>query len=76
MKKINLVLQSKGGVGKSLFLWFVAQHDKEKSTTFIDLDESTKGKGASEVTVINEDTNKDFFSKFLDSQKQALKSFA
>ena len=49
---------------------------KKKDEDDEDLDESTKGKGASEVTVINEDTNKDFFSKFLDSQKQALKSFA
>ncbi|MEO6288243.1 MAG: hypothetical protein ABIO93_32910 [Dyadobacter sp.] len=41
MKQINLVLQSKGGVGKSLFIWFVAQNQKEQKTNFIDLDEST-----------------------------------
>ncbi len=42
MKHINLVLQAKGGVGKSLFTWFVAQAEKDKKTSFIDLDESTK----------------------------------
>lgn len=41
MKKVSLVIQSKGGVGKSLFLWFVAQLEKEKTSAFIDLDEST-----------------------------------
>ncbi len=30
MKHINLVLQAKGGVGKSLFTWFVAQAEKDK----------------------------------------------
>ncbi|MET3129159.1 hypothetical protein ABID42_004281 [Arcicella rosea] len=42
MKQINLILQAKGGVGKSLFTWFVAQAEKDKKTSFIDLDESTK----------------------------------
>ncbi len=42
MKQINLILQAKGGVGKSLFTWFVAQAEKENKTSFIDLDESTK----------------------------------
>ena len=42
MKQVNLVLQSKGGVGKSLFIWFVAQNQKEEKTNFIDLDESTQ----------------------------------
>jgi len=31
MKQINLILQAKGGVGKSLFTWFVAQAEKIKN---------------------------------------------
>jgi hypothetical protein len=42
MKKVNLILQAKGGVGKSLFTWFVAQAEKDSKTSFIDLDESTQ----------------------------------
>jgi MinD-like ATPase involved in chromosome partitioning or flagellar assembly len=42
MKQVNLILQSKGGVGKSLFMWFVAQKQKAEKTVFIDLDESTQ----------------------------------
>jgi cellulose biosynthesis protein BcsQ len=42
MKQVNLVLQSKGGVGKLLFMWFVAQVEKEAKSAFIDLDESTQ----------------------------------
>jgi hypothetical protein len=41
MKTIHLILQAKGGVGKSLFTWFVAHAEKETKTSFIDLDEST-----------------------------------
>jgi hypothetical protein len=41
MKTIHLILQAKGGVGKSLFTWFVAHVEKETKTSFIDLDEST-----------------------------------
>lgn len=68
MKKINLVLQSKGGVGKSLFLWFVAQHDKEKSTTFIDLDESTKTSSLRLADVVGEKRIKHF--KILNENKK------
>ena len=39
---IQLILQAKGGVGKSLFTWFVAHAEKEIRTSFIDLDESTR----------------------------------
>jgi hypothetical protein len=43
MKKVNFIAQSKGGVGKSLFAWFVAQATKEdEETIFIDLDNSTR----------------------------------
>jgi cellulose biosynthesis protein BcsQ len=41
MKKVHLILQAKGGVGKSLFTWFVAHAEKDTKTSFIDLDEST-----------------------------------
>ncbi|MEY4539688.1 MAG: hypothetical protein RLZZ306_1445 [Bacteroidota bacterium] len=41
MKIVNLILQAKGGVGKSLFTWFVAHAEKDTKTSFIDLDEST-----------------------------------
>lgn len=42
MKTIQLILQAKGGVGKSLFTWFVAHAEKDAKTSFIDLDESTQ----------------------------------
>jgi hypothetical protein len=42
MKNVHLILQAKGGVGKSLFTWFVAQAEKDTKTSFIDLDESTQ----------------------------------
>ena len=42
MKQINLIVQSKGGVGKSLLLWFIAQIEKDNKSIFIDLDESTQ----------------------------------
>jgi hypothetical protein len=42
MKKVHLILQSKGGVGKSLLMWFIAQIEKENNSIFIDLDESTE----------------------------------
>ena len=41
MKNVHLILQAKGGVGKSLFTWFVAHAEKDSKTSFIDLDEST-----------------------------------
>lgn len=42
MKTVQLILQAKGGVGKSLFTWFVAHAEKDSKTAFIDLDESTR----------------------------------
>jgi hypothetical protein len=42
MKTVQLILQAKGGVGKSLFTWFVAHAEKDSKTAFIDLDDSTK----------------------------------
>lgn len=42
MKNIHCILQSKGGVGKSLLTWLLAQKHKDApSTFFIDLDHST-----------------------------------
>ncbi|OJV22452.1 MAG: hypothetical protein BGO21_30310 [Dyadobacter sp. 50-39] len=55
MKQINLILQSKGGVGKSLFIWFVAQIEKDRKTNFIDLDESTQTSAARLGTVVGND---------------------
>lgn len=68
MKKVNLVLQSKGGVGKSLFLWFVAQLEKEEKTVFIDLDESTQTSSARLGIVVGEDRVKHF--KILNENKK------
>jgi hypothetical protein len=44
MKKvINLVIQSKGGIGKSFAIWnFANFYQNDSKTIFIDLDESTK----------------------------------
>jgi hypothetical protein len=68
MKKVNLVLQSKGGVGKSLFLWFVAQLEKENKTVFIDLDESTQTSSARLGIVVGENRVKHF--KILNENKK------
>lgn len=42
MKKVHLILQSKGGVGKSLLTWLLANQFKNEDVLFIDTDESTK----------------------------------
>ena len=60
MKQVNLVLQSKGGVGKSLFIWFVAQNQKEEKTNFIDLDESTRTSSARLAGVVGQERVRSF----------------
>lgn len=43
MKKVHLILQSKGGCGKSLLTWFLANYYADKEEVyFMDVDESTK----------------------------------
>lgn len=42
MKKINLILQSKGGVGKSFLTWLINQKLREQSVLFVDADQSTR----------------------------------
>lgn len=68
MKKVNLVLQSKGGVGKSLFLWFVAQVERDNPTAFIDLDESTQTSSARLGSVVGQERVKHF--KILNENKK------
>ena len=68
MKKVNLILQSKGGVGKSLFLWFIAQAEKEATTAFIDLDESTQTSSARLGSVVGNARVKHF--KILNENKK------
>lgn len=68
MKKVNLILQSKGGVGKSLFLWFVAQIEKDKKTAFIDLDESTETSATRLGTIVGENRVRHF--KILNENKK------
>jgi hypothetical protein len=41
-KQLNFILQSKGGVGKSMFTYLVANLEKENKTAFIDLDAATR----------------------------------
>ncbi len=60
MKQVNLILQSKGGVGKSLFIWFVAQNQKEEKTNFIDLDESTQTSSARLGAVVGKERVRSF----------------
>lgn len=41
--KVHLILQSKGGCGKSLLTWFLANlYANDESVVFMDIDESTK----------------------------------
>lgn len=42
-KNVTLIMQSKGGVGKSFLTWFIAQIEKEnKAVYFIDVDSETQ----------------------------------
>lgn len=68
MKQVNLILQSKGGVGKSLFMWFIAQQHKKQKTFFIDLDESTQTSSARLGAVVGKDRVKAF--KILNEYKK------
>ena len=68
MKQVNLILQSKGGVGKSLFIWFVAQNQKEEKTNFIDLDESTQTSSARLGAVVGTERVRSF--KILNEYKK------
>jgi hypothetical protein len=68
MKRVNLVLQSKGGVGKSLFLWFIAQVEKENKTAFIDLDESTETSATRLGSIVGESRVRHF--KILNENKK------
>lgn len=68
MKQVNLILQSKGGVGKSLFMWFVAQQHKAEKTIFIDLDESTQTSSARLGAVVGKDRVRSF--KILNEYKK------
>lgn len=42
LKQLNLIIQSKGGVGKSLLTWLIAQSEKDTNSQFVDLDKSTR----------------------------------
>jgi hypothetical protein len=43
MKKVHLILQSKGGCGKSLLTWFLANlYASDETVLFMDVDDSTK----------------------------------
>lgn len=68
MKQVNLVLQSKGGVGKSLLIWFVAQLEKESKSAFIDLDESTQTSSLRLGKIIGENRVRHF--KILNENKK------
>lgn len=68
MKQVNLILQSKGGVGKSLFMWFVAQQHKPEKTVFIDLDESTQTSSARLGAVVGPERVRSF--KILNEYKK------
>src|SRR5215217_4266241 len=41
-RKFNLILQAKGGVGKSLHTYLRALSEKDKTSLFVDLDSSTQ----------------------------------
>ena len=68
MKQVNLILQSKGGVGKSLFMWFIAQQHKAEKTVFIDLDESTQTSSARLGAVVGPERVRSF--KILNEYKK------
>ncbi|OZI07703.1 hypothetical protein BWI93_13125 [Siphonobacter sp. BAB-5385] len=69
MKTIHCILQSKGGVGKSLLTWFLAQkHQEDTSTVFIDLDNSTATSSLRLSSIVGADRIKSF--AILDSEKK------
>lgn len=41
-KQLNFIVQSKGGVGKSMFTYLVANQEKDSKSAFIDLDAATR----------------------------------
>lgn len=68
-KEIILILQAKGGVGKSMLTWLIANNEKNNDDVlFIDLDESTKTSATRLPSIIGESRVKAI--KILDNNKK------
>ncbi len=69
MKTVHCILQSKGGAGKSLLTWLLAQKHKDNaSTVFIDLDNSTSTSSRRLGSIVGVDRIKTFH--ILDREKR------
>lgn len=69
MKKVHLILQSKGGCGKSLLTWFLANHyANNEDVLFMDIDESTKTSSTRLESIIPREQN--FFYPILNDTKK------
>ena len=74
MKKVHLILQSKGGVGKSLLTWMFANHFKNDTVFFIDTDESTKT-SSSRLNILVSEGKSIFFPILNDNKKLEREMF-
>jgi cellulose biosynthesis protein BcsQ len=75
MKQVNLILQSKGGVGKSLLTWFLANHYSDNSNVlFMDVDESTRT-SSSRLASILSSSDRSLFYPILNEQKKLEREY-
>jgi cellulose biosynthesis protein BcsQ len=75
MKQVHLILQSKGGVGKSLLTWFLANHYSDsESVLFMDVDESTRT-SSSRLSSILSSPERSLFYPILNEQKKLEREY-
>jgi len=75
MKQVHLILQSKGGVGKSLLTWFLANHYSDsESVLFMDVDESTRT-SSSRLASILSTPERSLFYPILNEQKKLEREY-
>jgi cellulose biosynthesis protein BcsQ len=75
MKQVNLILQSKGGVGKSLLTWFLANHYSDNNNVlFMDVDESTRT-SSSRLASILSSSDRSLFYPILNEQKKLEREY-
>lgn len=75
MKQVNLILQSKGGVGKSLLTWFLAnRYSTDENVLFMDVDDSTRT-SSSRLASILSSPERSMFYPILNEQKKLEREY-
>jgi cellulose biosynthesis protein BcsQ len=75
MKQVNLILQSKGGVGKSLLTWFLAnRYSSDENVLFMDIDDSTRT-SSSRLASILSSPERSLFYPILNEQKKLEREY-